>query len=65
MKILLGSLVIFFGTLLAAGLVALGQPSPVGFSAPQQVKAGAVSPSTTAASNEPDWDDLFAIRGLR
>lgn len=65
MKILIGSLVIFFGTLLAAGLVALGQPGAVGLSSSQQVHAGAMSASTTAASNEPDWDDLFAIRGLR
>jgi len=29
-KVLAGSLVIFFGTLLAAGLVALGQPGDLG-----------------------------------
>lgn len=65
MKILIGSLVIFFGTLLAAGLVALGRPGAVGLSVPQQVHAGTLPSSTTAASSEPDWDDLFATRGLR
>lgn len=62
MKIFLGSLVIFFGTLLAAGLVALGQPGEMGlalFGLSPEGGAEGVSPLRSG------WDGLIALFGLR
>lgn len=67
MKIFVGSLVIFFGTLLAAGLVALGQPGSIDV-VPHA--ASSATPGTTAASDKSGrsdditWERLLAIRGF-
>lgn len=49
MKLLIQSAMIFFGTLMAAGLVALGEPP----GAPAAVSAGAGVPQTMVVSTRP------------
>ncbi len=66
MKIFIGSLVIFFSTLLAAGLVALGQPGAMDV-APST--ASPAAPGTASSDNPPrgedsGWERLLAIRGF-
>jgi hypothetical protein len=66
MKIFVGSLVIFFGSLLAAGLVALGQPvamDVVPHAAPSQAPGNA-APEPAGRADESGWERLLAIRGF-
>jgi len=66
MKILFGSLFIFFGTLLAAGLVALGQPSAMDV-VPHAASSASPGASTSAAAetdDDPSWERLLVVRGF-
>lgn len=65
MKVLIGSVVIFFGTLLAAGLVALGQPSAMDAASHASPSGASRVSSQAAADDDAAWERLFAIRGLR
>lgn len=67
MKIFIGSLVIFFGTLLAAGLVALGQPVAMDVvpHAGSSASPGDAASDSAGRSDESGWERLFAPRGWR
>ncbi len=68
MKVFVGSLVIFLGSLLAAGLVALGQPVamegvPHVTSAKSPGSAAPESAGSGDRGDAPAWERLLAIRG--
>lgn len=62
MKIFFGSLVIFFATLLAAGLVALGQPGDMGVAL---FGFGLDSGLPAEFSSRSGWDSILGLLGLR
>ena len=65
MKVFIGSLVIFFGTLLAAALVVLGQPNAIDV-VPHVAPSNPPGSSAKSGSDgESRWERLFAVRGLR
>ncbi len=66
MKIFVGSLVIFFGTLLAAGLVALGQPAAMNVvpHAASSTSPGTAVPDQSGRGEDSVWERLLAIRGF-
>ena len=63
MKIFVGSLVIFFGTLLAAALVALGQPGAMD-TVPHATSSGSSASESSGREEESAWERLLAIRGF-
>ena len=69
MKLFIGSLVIFFGTLLAAGLLALGQPDAMDM-VPHVTSSGRPGASASDQPGRGDrgdesvWERLLAIRGF-
>ncbi len=64
MKIFLGSLVIFFSTLLAAGLVALGQPGDMGLPLPQPAPQDSAK-AQARPERSSGWDQLLASLGFQ
>ncbi len=67
MKVFVGSLVIFFCSLLAAGLVALGQPVALDV-VPQAASAtppdNAATPEPGGRGDESGWERFLALRGF-
>jgi len=57
MRLLIGTAIVFFGTLMAAGLVALGTPAVVDFVAARQAP-----PRRAAAHARPSLDAQAAAR---